>query len=72
MVAAAPDKWIWDLYKEFKFRIKDIRTFEISSSAEDKHTIVCQLESGQRAVIDTFERADRCQIWIDNFIKENL
>ena len=75
MVAAEPDKWMWDKYKEFKFRIKDIRTFEIHKSGSignDDHTIVSQLESGQRVVVETFDGKERCQKWIEQFIKENL
>lgn len=76
MVAAEADKWRWDLYKRVKFKIKDIQTFEVHKSefknGDEDYTIVGELESGQRVILDRFEYEERCQKWIDQFIKENL
>ncbi len=73
MVASPPDKWMWDVYEEFKFRIKDIRSFKVNKTSNDnEYVIIVQLDDKRIVPIKRGENGKWCQDWVDNFIKENL
>ena len=80
MVASPPDKWMWNIDEDFKFRVRDIRSFairEIIMNIEPKESyclISVYLVNNETCAIPINKGHNKewCQDWIDNFIKENL
>lgn len=77
MVASEPDKWMWNIDEDFKFRAKDIRSFKIHparNSEELYYVISVQLVNNEicSVPIKRGQNKEWCQTWIDAFVSKHL
>lgn len=71
MVAASPDKWIWDINKQNCFKAKDIEKFTIMIKNNEYH-VRADLKDGILFILEFFKEHVDAIKFIDRFIEVNL
>ena len=72
MVAAEPDKWIWDFKKENCFKAKYIEAFHINMKSSDEYIVRVNCKDGTFFILDSFEKHSNAIEYVNNFIKGKL
>jgi hypothetical protein len=72
MVAATPDKWIWDIKKENCFKASDIESFRITIKSNEEYIVRADCKHGTMFILEIFEKHKDAINSINTYIKENL